>query len=219
MLSPNSSEMVPEMMPAVADTPAKPTVLAKGAEVPHLAVVEPRQVIYTGQFNIVVGDAKQAIAATKKMAEQFGGYMQQMTTDSITVRVPADKFEQAVKDLEKIGSIDSRNIVGQDVTEEYVDLGIRLSNARALQEKLKALLAKTDAVEATLEVEKELSRVTTEIERLEGQLNRLKSQIAYSTLTVHFTAVQQASPELRAKLPFWWLGRLGLDGLMSFPGQ
>ena len=188
-------------------------------ETPHLAAVEPRKVVYTGQFKVLTDEVGRAVAETRKLAERLGGYMQRMTGSGIVIRVPAARFDQAVAELEKMGSVTERYVQAQDVTEEYVDLEIRLKSAKALLAKLLGLLEKAKDVKQALEVEKELARVRTEVERLEGQLNRLASRVAYATITVNFIAAPQAPGELKVVLPFWWLRTLGLKDLMSFEGR
>jgi len=199
---------------AMAEAPAPAE--AEPQEVPHLTAVQPRKVIYTGAFRVVVPDVEHALAATKDLSEQMDGYMQQMTSARIVIRVPAEKFNQAVDELGKLGTVVDKNIAARDVTEQYVDLEIRLDNAKVLREKLIALLDRAKTVKEALEVERELARVRTEIERLEGQLNSLSSQIAYATITVHFSPTEQAPEELKVRLPFWWLYELGLNNLVRF---
>jgi predicted nuclease with TOPRIM domain len=139
-----------------------------------------------------------------------------MTTNTIVIRVPADKFDAAVAELNRMGTVLNKDISAQDVTDQYLDLELRLRNAKATQQKLLALLEKSQAVRDTLEIEKELQRITTEIERLEGQLNKLSHEVAYSMLTVLFNQTKNAPAETQVKLPFYWLGRIGLDELLSF---
>ncbi len=197
-------------------TPPPGSEADKKADVPYLTAVDARKVIYDGKFDVVVGEVGPALAATRKLAQDMGGYMQQMTTHSITVRVPAEKFDQATAALEKMGSITRRSVNAQDVTEQHVDLQIRLANAKALNDKLRSLLEKTPDVKAAMEVERELARTRTEIEQIEGQLNRLQSLVAMATLTANFTALPNGPSVLRVSLPFAWLKEIGLDRLMAF---
>ncbi len=195
--------------------PAEPLLEAE-APTPLLTVMSPRKVIYTGRFNVAVGDVDSSIQAVKAMADNLGGYMLRMTVNAIAVRIPAAKFDSAVAELAKLGTVIDKDITARDVTDQHLDLDMRLRNAKALQKKLIALLEKSQAVRDTLEIEKELQRVSTEIERIEGQINKLSHDVAYSTLTVTFTLTRNAPAETRVKLPFRWLGSLGLDQLLAF---
>ena len=107
-----------------------------------------------------------------------------------------------------------RDIQAQDVTDEFVDVEIRIKNARAMQVRLKTLLERA-AVKEALEIEKEMNRVTQELELLEGKLKLLKDKIAYSTITVHFEPRGSTIQATRVRLPFPWLTQLGLPSLLS----
>jgi len=207
-----------------ASTPDGPANLFAPLEAPpaapepvaHLAAVQPRKVVYTGRFQIATADPRGAVARTKALAERMGGYMQEMTRESIVVRVPAGRFDEAVAELEKLGAVFAKTVQARDVTETYVDLEVRLANAEALLKKLLALLEKAKTVKDALEVEKEIARVRTRVEQLTGKLNRLKGRVAYATLAATFRTAGDAPEALRPSLPFWWLHTLGLDGLMRF---
>ena len=186
------------------------------SQTPPLAPLEPRKVIYTGRFNVVVTDPDASVKAVKALAEKLGGYTLRMTLSAIAIRVPAEKFDSAAEELARLGTVIEKDVAAQDVTDQVLDLQVRLKNAKATQQKLLALLEKSQAVRDTLEIEKELQRITTEIERLEGQLNKLSHEVAFSMLTVLFNQTKNAPAETQVKLPFYWLGRIGLNELLSF---
>lgn len=199
-----------ESSPAAASESA---AAAAASEAP--AADDARKVVYTGAFTLLVADVAVASGAARKMADDFGGYLEHATLASVVVRVPAARFDGAVAALKGLGAMTEERIDAQDVSAEYEDLDIRLRNAKATLEKLLAILAKADSVKDTLDVEREAGRVRTEIEKLEGQRSRLAHRIAYATLAVRFTPMQEAPRELKAALPFPWLRDLGLDHLAS----
>jgi hypothetical protein len=141
--------------------------------------------------------------------------MERTTRNAIVVRVPAERFEEALGEIEKLGPVPEREIVAQDVTEEYTDLKLRLANARKLRDKLTALLDRAENIQDILAIEKELSRVTGEIERLEGRLNKLKHQVAFSKISVAFARYENAPAGWRSQLPFHWLRTLGVENLLN----
>ncbi len=118
--------------------------------------------------------------------------------------------------LAEVGTIIDRQITARDVTEEFTDQETRLRNARALLAKLEDLLGRAETVEDALAIERQIARVQTEIDQLEGQVNSLTSRVAYATLTITFVPGQAIPAEMRLRLPFWWLSRLGPEELMSF---
>lgn len=201
---------------AVNERSLSPAPAAEPEPIPTMSAVDPRKVIYTGNMQIAAADPGAAVWRTRELAESVGGYMQQMTGNGIVVRVPAERFDETVTAVEQLGVVVNKDISAQDVTDQYEDLTIRLTNARALLTKLQDLLDRAQTVEAALKVEKELARVRTQVEQLEGKLNRLNSQVGYATLAVGFIPTHDTPPDLQTRLPFWWLGRLGLDALMAF---
>lgn len=87
--------------------------------------------------------------------------------------------------LSRIGTVTYRKISMDDVTAQYLDLEAEIKNKRALRDRLRQLLAKSETVKDTLAIEKELSRVQTELDQLEGRLKLLRSQVAMSTLNLN----------------------------------
>lgn len=198
---------------ATSDSGIEPVALDA---VPTLSQVDPRKVVYKGEFTVVVARASDAAEALRKLAEDLGGYVQRLTNDAVVLRVPAASFHKAADALEQIGTVARRDITAQDVTEEYQDLQMRLRNAQALVERLRELLEKAKNVEEATKVQVELSKAQTESERLQAQMNSLASRIAMSTLAVSLVETAQAPAELRTRLPFDWLHELGLDSLLSY---
>jgi hypothetical protein len=196
------------IVPIRADKMPEPT--------PTMAEIEPRKVVYTAGLQIATAEPEKCVDKVKALAETRGGYMQRMSRETISIRVPSEVFEDVLAELEQLGVLISKNVDAQDVTEQFIDLELRLKNGQALLAKLEELLAKTDEVKHALAVEKEISRVRTNVERLQGQLNRMRNQIAYATLTVVFVQGGDVPDHVRARLPFYWLSQLGLYRLTNY---
>lgn len=174
-----------------------------------------RQVIYTATLQLVVVSVYDASNSVLSIAKAAGGYLQSSDAHIVTVRVPAAKFDAVLAQCEKLGEVVGRNVNASDVTEQVLELDIRLDNAKRARERLLAHLEKSEKMEDTLKIEAELARVTLEIERIEGQLRYLRSQISMSTITVILNSrVPQGSPNDGLAIPFEWVKRLG-DGLMA----
>lgn len=172
------------------------------------------KIIYTARFTMAVSKVEESLAAVEKIARDQGGFLAVKHDREIVVRVPREKFEIAMAAISKTGDVLHRDIQAQDVTEEVVDLEIRIKNAHAMQDRLKALLQKA-AVKEAIEIEKELNRVTQELELLEGKIKVLKDKIAYSTITVAFEPRTSSVQSTRAPLPFPWLKEMGLPSLLT----
>jgi len=152
-------------------------------------------VIRNGQASIEVDKLDPAIVKVRQLATQLGGYIanssvvgghDQVRSATFELKIPAQRFDQAVNGLGSIGKVESVNATAEDVGEEFVDITARVNNAhRRLEDRLIALLAtRTGKLQDVLSVERELARVREEIERYEGRLRYLKTRAAVSTLSV-----------------------------------
>ena len=202
---------------APAAPPPSPVIVA-GVESSTVGLGSPesdpaqtqRIMIYNGAMTLVVEDIQATLDTIREDAESVGGYMQAMDARSITVKVPADDFQNLIAAVEKLGAVTQKEIKGSDVTEEMRDLRIRLQNAEEIRKRLVALLELIEKVEDALNVEKELGRVTETIELLKGKIRALENQVAYSTLTVHLNSpVPQRV--IKEEIPFPWVTELAGD--------
>jgi hypothetical protein len=153
-----------------------------------------RKVIYIATMRIEVEDYEKSVEKIMDAMKGFGGFIADSQvseeasgrkTGSITLKIPQDKFEDAIKSLSVIGKVKDLSQHGQDITEEYVDMEARLNNAKRMETRLVELLNNKDnKLKDMLEVEKELGRVREEIDRLEGKKRYFDSRVALSTITL-----------------------------------
>lgn len=146
-----------------------------------------RKIVRDANVRLEVGkevEIAPALRAVHQVAGQTGGFVFSETKDTVVLKIPAAKLDDALARVSKVAKVRDKNVSARDVTSEYVDLNIRIDNARKLQTRLKELLTQTQDVGKVLEVEKELARVTEQLERLEGQMRLLSQQTTYATLTV-----------------------------------
>jgi hypothetical protein len=151
-------------------------------------------VIHNGTASVEVEKLDPAIVKLRQLAAQLGGYIgnssmsggrEQVKSATLELKIPAQRFDQAINGLGTLGKVEAVNATAEDVGEEYVDIEARVNNAHRLEDRLIALLAtRTGKLQDVLSVERELARVREEIERYEGRLRYLKSRVATSTLSV-----------------------------------
>ena len=104
---------------------------------------------------------------------------------STTIEVKSTMLDTAIAEISALGEITSKNIIGNDVTDQYTDLEIRLENAQSARKRYLELLAQAENVSAALMVEKELERLNTQIDLLEGQMRSITQNVQYSSITVY----------------------------------
>ncbi|MFN8485857.1 MAG: DUF4349 domain-containing protein [Anaerolineae bacterium] len=161
------------------------------------AAADSRLIVRNGELGIVVGDAEAARGRIQRIAEGAGGFVtnanlyreNDVVRGTITLRVPADKFDGALADIKGVGSrTENERISSSDVTEEYTDLNARLRNLEATERELLALLTTTrersGRADDVLAVYRELTTIRADIERIKGRIAYLDKSTAMATLVV-----------------------------------
>lgn len=128
----------------------------------------------------------------------------------LTMRVPAERFEAALADLEGLGKVRSERIAGEDVGQEFVDLEARLRNWESQEAVLLKLMDEATSVTDTIRVQSELSRVQLEVEQIRGRLRFLRDQTAYGTITAAFVPASAPAPSTPGRFARAWERALNL---------
>lgn len=213
--APQAAPAPPPTTPTTPTTPPTPTKSAPGTTSERTPVL-----IYTAELWLAVSSIEPSLAASEGIAREVGGFMTNRDNTSISLRVPAERFDEALDKLVKLGDVINRRVTAQDVTEEYRDLTLRIKNAEAIRDRLTELLAKATNVEESIAVETELGRVTAEIETMKGRLTYLRDRAALSTITLRFQKrSEEVSSAASFRLPIPWLGQLGLGRLLNLEGR
>src|SRR6478672_11653014 len=177
--------------------------LAAPRTAPHAAAVStqralpqmPSTVIKTGRLSIRLGhgDLGKAVRRANLVVARYGGFISSSNISSgrhesstIVLRVPADRFDQAMTDLSGpgIGSVRSQQVSGEDVGQQFVDLSARARNLRAQSRALIRLMNQAVTVGDTIKIQNELFDIQRQIEELDGRLRYLHDQADMSTITM-----------------------------------
>jgi len=155
----------------------------------------PSTVIKTGRLSIRLGhgDLGKAVRRANLVVARYGGFISSSNISSgrhesstIVLRVPADRFDQAMSDLSGpgIGSVRSQQVSGEDVGQQFVDLSARARNLRAQSRALIRLMNQAVTVSDTIKIQNELFDIQGQIEELDGRLRYLHDQADMSTITM-----------------------------------
>ena len=166
---------------------------------------------------------KSAVQAATTIAERYGGFVVSTALDdgkhgfaAATLRIPADKFADAMHGVRGLGEVESEEISGEDVSQQLIDLEARIRNLRSQEVVLLRLMRGANTVLETIRIQDHLSGVQLEIERLRGRLTYLDDQVTYSTIYVQ---MREAGAPARAKTGI--IGRAwqqAIEGSLSVVG-
>jgi cell division protein FtsL len=162
-----------------------------------------RMIIKTGWLNLVVKDVLDTARKIAKFAEENGGWVvsssisehEKVPSGSITVRVPAEKFDEARDYFRSLAiRVTSERTQSQDITEEYVDLQSRLRNLEAAESQLFELMKRSGTISEILNVHRELTNIRQQIEQIKGRMQYLEQSVKMSSITVNLALSEELLP-------------------------
>lgn len=102
----------------------------------------------------------------------------------LVVKVPPQAVDRLIGGLDDTGEVQSINQSAQDVTEQLVNLDVRIQNARQSVTNVREFMDRTGNLNELVTLEAELTRRQTELEQLEAQQRNIADRVALSTVTI-----------------------------------
>lgn len=168
-----------------------------------------RMIIHKAILSVNVKELDKAQSNIQKKVEQYGGYIvesnvyqedDQTSSGTMIVRVPEENFEKFLLEAEgEAAKVLERNVTGQDVTEQYVDLESRVRSKRAVEERLLDFMSKAQKTEDLLRISEDLAQVQEEIEVMVGKMKYLENQTSFSTIEISMYENRVVVPEIDSK--------------------
>ena len=190
-------------------------------EAPEAAATDvASKIIYSADLSAQTTDFDTAISTLDAQIAAFGGFIERSdvngdtrynndgTTSIInrwayyTIRVPASRFEEFLHQTEGIGNVTSVSRYAENVTSQYTDYEARLDSLRTQEERLLAMLEKSEDVESLIALEQRLADVRYELESIERNLRNLDLQISYSTINLNLQEVEVYTPTVPVRRTF-----------------
>lgn len=193
------------------------------------------KIIYSGYLNIETTAFDKAIESVESMVNEFSGFIESSSVDGSTrynsdgttslvnrsayyvLRVPCGRFREFLKRSGNIGNVLNSNTSAENITSQFTDAEARKASLDVQEERLLAMLEKTEDVESLIELESRLSDVRYEIESIERQLINWQNSVDYSTVTLNLTEVEIYTPVVPVTRTFGEkLGSAFADGWHGF---
>jgi len=152
-----------------------------------------KKIIKNGEITVQVGDITKSQSRIQSIVKNNQAYIQKETfrnSDTrdkmeFTIRVPHQQFESLVDSFsEGFGTVTAKNIYSDDVTEEYVDISIKLENKKIYLEKYREMLKSAKSTSDMLEIQENIRNLEDEIDVSEGRLKFIDDRVKYSTLNL-----------------------------------
>ena len=182
------------------EAPAQPQATAAPAasDAAGMPALQDRMIIQHAEISMVVKDTETAATAIRNQAAAGGGYVSssnlfrdgEQLRGTLTVRVPAQALPTFLDQIKSMAvRVVRDNLSGEDVTQEYTDLGSRQRNLEATETELLALLTevrqKPNAKPGDiLEVYDKITQIRGEIEQIKGRMQYLSNLTALATIQI-----------------------------------
>ena len=161
-----------------------------------------RRVVRTGQIAIEVEKFDDAARRLLSIAEAAGGFVADSSyteeggtpRGTFVLRVTAARFGEVIRQVEGLGTVQRRQIGGQDVTEEFIDLEARVRNLERQEARLLTFMDRATKIPDLMAIENEVARVRGEIERLTGRLRFLANRVDLATIQAEVSQKPKKAP-------------------------
>ena len=152
-----------------------------------------RQLIVEAWISLQVDAIDPLARQVEALAAQRGGWVESADilgeggyrSAAIHIRVPAERFNNAMEALRALGAVTDEGISSADVTDRLIDNEARMTAWRAQEERLIALLENAATVEDIVDIEKRISEVRADIEQVAATQRDLQNRVAASLIRVN----------------------------------
>ncbi|NME06449.1 DUF4349 domain-containing protein [Psychrobacillus sp. BL-248-WT-3] len=192
-----------------AEDSSKEESITEAEESTTNPTISQRKIIHKANIS---ANVKELTVAQEKITEKvskYNGYIVESNnfqeSDSrshgrMVVRVPEEHFETFLSEAEgQVTKVLERNITGEDVTEQYVDLESRLKSKRAVEARLLVFMESAEKTEDLLKISADLAKVQEEIEVIVGKIKYLDNQTSFSTIELNFYEDRVIVPSIENK--------------------
>ena len=109
---------------------------------------------------------------------------------SITVRVPADRYDSFMESVASLGALTHKNEYIDDVTLRYVDIESRIAAYEAEYDALMELMADAESIDYIITLRQRISEIQYELESYKSQLRKYDDLISYCTINISVREVR-----------------------------
>lgn len=178
-----------------ASNPATAQVTELNTQTPPVNIE--RKIIRNADLSLETDSPEEVQRRIAAIADSKGGFVVESTQSSsnvkattrdtvtMTVRVPAEKFNESLDEIRKAASrVIVETVKGEDVTEEFIDIEARLKAKKSLEAQFIEIMKRANSVADALDVQRQLAEVRGEIEKIEGRKRFLENQASLSTIKI-----------------------------------
>jgi len=222
------------MQEAPMTAPAADSVSTGGMTNAVVETTTDQMIVKNASLSILADDPMKTQADIMQLAADMGGYTvysnsyqtytssgAQVPYASVTIRVPADKLNDALDAIKEMTGdpaefVTNESVSGEDVTQAYTDLASRLRNLEEAEKELSAMYEKATDAEDVLAIYNQKMQVSEQIEVIKGQMQYYEDASATSSIAVEIAAKASVQPVTIAGWQPKGVARNAVQALINF---
>lgn len=162
-----------------------------------------RLVVQESSLSLVVKNVRESSDKATDWAKSVGGYMVSSSLSQpeeapyayVVLRIPAKDLKPAIEYFRSLAiKVSSENLLGTDVTDEYIDIDSRLDTLNKTKAKFEEILSKATAVQDILTVQRELINLQDQIDSLKGRQQYLEKTAELAKISLHLSTDEFSLP-------------------------
>ena len=149
------------------------------------------KIIFESDVVLEADDVAEAANEVASIAVDHGGFVAAQNVQlgatgraTMTIRVPVDRFTNALNEVRRMGNAVQVNTSTSDVSLEFVDIVAKIKTQEASIARVTELLAGAGSTDQILRLERELAERQGEVDALTGRKNYLDNRVRLSTVRV-----------------------------------
>lgn len=176
-----------------------------------------RKIIYTGNISLQTLEYEESAKSIHEKISGYGGFIENEDSSNedpywyysdrssgsaanrtrrsmnITARVPAEKFDSFMKDLEEDGQVTNSSISARNISEQYASHDASRKALEIEQKRLLEMMDRAETVDDMIAVEKRLTQVERELGSEKTQLSAMDRDVDFSTVYISLQEVFEYS--------------------------
>lgn len=179
---------------ALTDQAAPESEMGADQDTKQAPAVTKQAIISTGAVALESKDVAKARTQVQHITDKHSGQVTEQETGTdedgkpgharMVLRIPSASFDEAMAEIEKLGTLVDSSTTATDVTTEVIDTDVRVKNARTSIERIRTLLTQAEKIGDVISIESELASREAELNSLLAQQAHLADQTSLSTITV-----------------------------------
>ena len=163
------------------------------------------KIIVSANVSMESHNLDETLVSIKEYVDKYNGYIQSSSVSNhsyrgydryceMTVRVPAESFDDFYTAAQQVGNVTDSSIKTDDITQQYYDTQSRLESLRMQEERVKEFYKQAKTISELLEIEQRLSEIQSEIAAKEVTMANYELLTSYSTVTFLIYEVTEYTP-------------------------